>query len=174
MRQEAHDARMINSPSPGLEIRGPRWPPSNGSLLGAPRAAERAGPTILVVDRETQTRSRTPDVLRAAGYRVATSETFEEARRLLTSILPDLLIADIRLGAFNGLHLVWRRRWDHPTHRSVVTSDTSDPVLQREARQLGAPYLVKPIRRDELLRVVTELLASPNGGLSGHAHSHLR
>ena len=170
--QEAHDEHMINWPSPALEIRGPPWPPSNASPLGAPRAAERAGPTILVVDSEPQTLSRTQDVLRVAGYRVATSETFEEAGRLLTSILPDILIADIRLGAFNGLHLVWRRRWDHPTHRSVVTSDTSDPVLQREARQLGAPYLVKPIRRDDLLRVVTELLASPNMDLSAHSRSN--
>ena len=120
--QEAPDARMLNSASPALEIRGPRWPRSDASPLWAPRAAERAGPTILVVDSEPQTLSRTQRVLRAAGYRVATSDTFEEASRLLTLLLPDLLVADIRLGAFNGLHLVWRRRWNHPTRRSLVTS----------------------------------------------------
>ena len=150
---------MINSPSPAVEFPGQSWQPSDASRLYAPSTAGQATPTILVVDSERQTLFRTRRVLSAAGYRVATSDTFEEAWRLLTSTQVDLLIVDIRLGAFNGLHLVLRRRWDDPTQRSAVTSPTSDPVLQREAWALGAPYLLKPIARTELLRAVRELLA---------------
>ena len=154
---------MINSPSSALEFPNQSWQPSDASRLYAPRTADQATPTILVVDSERQTLFRTRRVLYTAGYRVATSDTFEKAWRLLTSPQPDLLIVDIRLGAFNGLHLVLRRRWDDPTQRSVVTSPTSDPVLQREARALGAPYLVKPIGRNELLRVVSRAIHSTRG-----------
>ena len=152
---------MINSPSSALESPGPRWHSSNASPLCAPLTAERATPTILVVDSEPQALSRTRKVLHAAGYHVTTSDTFDEASRLLASLLPDLLIADVRIGAygFNGLHLVWRRSFDHPTQRSVVTSHTSDPMLQRQARELGAPFLVKPISRDELVKVVSAVLS---------------
>ena len=155
---------MNDSLSPTLESPGQSWQPSDASRPWAPRIADQPTPTILVVDSEHQTLFRTRRVLYTAGYRVATSDTFEEACSLLTSSQPDLLIVDIRLGAFNGLHLVLRRRWDDPTQRSVVTSHTSDPVLQREARALGAPYLVKPIGRNDLLRVVRGLLAPESRG----------
>ena len=64
------------------------------------------GHTILVVDRDPQTLASALEHLRSAGYRASGVESFHEARQLLPTIQPNVLIADVRLGAFNGLRLV--------------------------------------------------------------------
>jgi DNA-binding response OmpR family regulator len=51
---------------------------------------------------------------------------------------PDVLVSEIRLGAFNGLHLALRAQSQGIP--AIVFGDT-DPVLQREADKIGATYL---------------------------------
>ena len=68
------------------------------------------------------------------------------------------MIADIRLEYFNGLQLVLQRHVDHPGKASLVTNTYADQVLEREARAVGAPYLVKPVSAGELLQVSAMLL----------------
>ena len=63
-------------------------------------------PTTLVVDSNPEELAATKEVLRRAGYQVKDATTFQEARQLLAGELPDVLIADVRLGAFNGLYLL--------------------------------------------------------------------
>ena len=41
------------------------------------------------------------------GYHVVTTTTFEDASAGLALTKPDAIIADIRLGAYNGLHLIY-------------------------------------------------------------------
>ena len=85
----------------------------------------------------------------ALGFHVTTVDTFQSAvQRLRTS--PTLLVADIRLGEYNGLHLVLRGRAVNPNVAAVVTSGTDDPVLRRDAEQLGATFVVKPTTASEL------------------------
>ena len=115
-------------------------------------------PTILVVDSGATQLASVLDTLRRAGYRVSGLESFPDAARLLASVHPDLLMADVRLGAFNGLQLVLQRHAARPTEPSIVTNAYADSVLERQARELGAPYLVKPISPDVLLRTVEALL----------------
>ena len=61
---------------------------------------------ILLVDDDTATRVGLAELLTNAGYDVRAVPTFEEGLRALRSETPDLLIADVRLGAFNGLQLL--------------------------------------------------------------------
>ncbi len=115
-------------------------------------------PTILVVESDPRQRVSVLDILRRAGYQVAGVDSFHAARQFLASTQPDLLIADVRLGAFNGLHLVWQRHAAHPGQPSIVTHAEADAVLQRDAFTLQAPYLVKPIRTQVLLSTVDALV----------------
>ena len=62
--------------------------------------------TILIVDDHRVTRLGLAEMLADAGYSVVTTGNFQEARRILREEPPDLLIADVRLGSFNGLQLV--------------------------------------------------------------------
>ncbi len=115
-------------------------------------------PTILVVDGDGRQRASVLRILRRAGYQVTGVDSFHAARQFLASTQPDLLIADVRLGAFNGLHLVWQRHAAHPGQPSIVTHAVADAVLQRDAFTFGAPYLVKPISPLVLLSAVDALL----------------
>jgi DNA-binding response OmpR family regulator len=63
---------------------------------------------------------------------------FSVARRRLLAEAPDLLITNIRLGAYNGLHLVHLAAATGLATRTIVYTDAPDPVLLREAQEAGA------------------------------------
>jgi len=63
---------------------------------------------------------------------------FLAARSQLLAAAPDILITNLRLGEYNGLHLVLLAASDRGVTRSVVHSDRPDPYLVREAQTLGA------------------------------------
>ena len=75
--------------------------------------------------------------------------------RYLANHTPDILLTDLRLGAYNGLQLALLVREVHPDVAVVVLSGY-DPVLRKEAAQCGARYLHKPITSEDLLRHLDE------------------
>ena len=117
---------------------------------------------VLVAGTDTSANAATAVVLRGAGYEVTVATTFKQARSLLSSQKPDLLVTDIQLEAYNGLHLVWQRRIEQPGRPSMVLNAYPDPVLEAEARRLGCPFLITPVAPAELLEVARSLpLARP-------------
>ena len=115
---------------------------------------------VLVVYADPEDRERTVVLLEAAGYQVAAASNFEEAKQFLASEAPDVLITDLRLGSYNGLHLVLRSRTDHPEMAALVTSRFPDPVLEAEAEREHARFLLRPIADDALLDAITNSLAA--------------
>ena len=61
---------------------------------------------VLIVDDDDATRSGVQKLLQRAGFEAVATSTFEDGRRALKDGSFDLLIADVRLGAFNGLQLI--------------------------------------------------------------------
>lgn len=92
--------------------------------------------------------------LAGAGYDVESFDAFEPAHERATAAPPDLLITDVRLGAFNGLQLVVLARLAHPDLCAIVLTGFDDPVLRKDAEVAGAIFLPKPIRSEELLAVI--------------------
>lgn len=64
------------------------------------------------------------------------------ALRLLAEHRPDLLMTDVRLGAYNGLQLIAMAPRAIP---AIVVTGFSDPVIEADAARLGAEYRVKPV-----------------------------
>jgi hypothetical protein len=62
---------------------------------------------------------------------------FLSARSQLLDTVPDLLVTNLRLEEYNGLHLVLLAA-DNGVTRSIVHSNRPDPYLIREARAIGA------------------------------------
>jgi len=123
------------------------------------RTPDRTAPfTVLIVDTRSGAAARTGRILSEAGYVVTIASSFEDAKRELDRETPDLLIADVRLGAYNGLHLVVRTRARSPTTAAIVTHGIHDPALEAEARAQKALYLVRPLGPRRLLRMVHRLL----------------
>jgi len=63
---------------------------------------------------------------------------FLSARSRLLAAAPDLLVTNLRLGEYNGLHLVLLATVEGGVTRSVVHTDRPDPYLIREAQTIGA------------------------------------
>jgi len=97
-------------------------------------------------------------VLARAGYSVAGATTFEEAQRLLATQSPEIVIADERLGAFNGLHVLITARADHPYADLIVTTPKRNRFLEQDARSLNVHCIVKPRNVDEWVATIDELL----------------
>ena len=114
---------------------------------------------VLVVDADTRDRTSTVLLLEAAGYQVRSARSFEDARALLITERPDLLVTDLRLGPYNGLHLVLWSRNEHPDMATVVTSRFADPVLEAEARRNQADFLLRPVSDTQLLDAITGSLS---------------
>ena len=117
---------------------------------------------VLVVYADPADRRGTALLLESAGYRVVSAGNFEQAKQVLASEAPDMLMTDLRLGPYNGLHLVLRSRTDHPNMAALVTSRVPDPVLQAEAARQCAAFLLLPASDDEVLDAVTQSLGDPS------------
>ena len=117
--------------------------------------------TLLIVDPDTASQRVMVNALRAGRYRTLTAGGFGRAIQLLESSRPDLLITVVRLGQFNGVHLVVLGRTKDPRMAALVVDDRRDTVLEREALSAGATaYLAKPLGAADLLKRVAEALAT--------------
>ena len=107
--------------------------------------------SLLIVDDDVSLLSALSRYLADSGFRVASSSVFEDAKQHISTACPDVVITDVRLGAFNGLQLAILARAVRPDAQVVVFSGFDDPVLKEEARRIGAAYLVKPVSGKELV-----------------------
>lgn len=125
--------------------------------------------TALVVESDTVQLASTVQALRALDYEVVAALTFDDARRqMLVLDGLSLLVADIRLGQFNGLHLAFRARAHHPQVGVVIIDQAFDVTLEAETKRLGGIYLPRPFTNDVLSALVVQLeqgasTASGNG-----------
>jgi DNA-binding response OmpR family regulator len=131
-----------------------------------------ASPVAVVVDADLSELRRTEQALERVGFVVMGAGSFAQAKSLLVSITPEVVIADIKLEAFNGLHLaalcaVWR-----PATPFIATHTVHDPVLEADARRLNASYVVKTPGRETLTRTAVELLQSHRQGHEAIRRSH--
>ena len=112
---------------------------------------------ILVV---TSTRDVAERVLRSvAGHEVVVRTDFRSAKAELDQQPPDVLVAQVRLGAFNGLHLAIRARGRGLPTQTILIGEP-DAVLEDEARQQHARYLTWPVDEETLAATVQEMLSS--------------
>jgi DNA-binding response OmpR family regulator len=113
--------------------------------------------TVLVVEGNTGLGSLV-EPLRKAGYRAVGTASFETARHLLRTQWYDLLITDLRLAAYNGLHLVFHSRAVNPATTAIIVAAIPDDSSEIEARRLGAYYFAKPANPASLLAFVGTVL----------------
>ena len=112
---------------------------------------------VLVVEDEPALLDGMTAALELGGRQVVGCRTFEDARhRLLTEDF-DILVTDVRLGAYNGIQLAVIARNKNADIGIIVFSGFDDPVLRGEAARVGAHYLVKPVSAEQLLELMRTL-----------------
>ena len=115
---------------------------------------------ILLVETNDVARRR----LEAAAESVAQVEShhcFATARARLCHAPFDLLLTNVRLGSYNGLHLVHLGSCRRGAPHSIVYSDERNPGLAREIQRAGAFYEVG-------VRLPVTLAAYVKGTLPDH------
>ena len=96
--------------------------------------------SVLLADADSEERFAYAAALRRAGNTVYTAATFGEAKAALLRTNPDILVAQVRLADFNGIHLaLWGRR-QLPNLRCVLIG-ASDLPLEADARASGFFYV---------------------------------
>jgi DNA-binding NtrC family response regulator len=94
----------------------------------------------------------------SVGLQVTATASFEQAKLLMSARTPSVLIAAIRLGIHNGLHLVLRGKAVRPDMAALVTAPEPDAVLQADADATGATFIVKPIAPPDLIAAILQTL----------------
>lgn len=95
------------------------------------------GHNILVVAHTTALASTLVSWLGQLDHELVLVNSFAGGKRELTG-KPDLLITEIKLGEYNGLHLALRGQ---SAGIPVIVLGPVDAVFAHEAEQLGATYL---------------------------------
>jgi two-component system KDP operon response regulator KdpE len=123
-----------------------------------------AGPRILVVDDEPAIRRAVGTNLARHGFRIEEAETGQQALDLFSSFRPDVMVLDLSLPDFDGLHVIERIR-ERSSTPIIILSVRGGERDKVSALDLGADdYLTKPFSVNELLariRVALRHVAQP-------------
>jgi DNA-binding response OmpR family regulator len=115
---------------------------------------------ILLAEDEAAVARPVISRLQGVGHEVHWARAVREVRAELPVFDPDVLILDTTLDT-DGLELFQAIRFapEYPRGGVVILTEPGDTVTRERAQQLGAAAVVsKPIRGDELIEVVEDLL----------------
>jgi DNA-binding response OmpR family regulator len=115
---------------------------------------------ILIVDDEPNVRLNYRITLELEGYQVDETGLSTEALKKVKVDKFDLVILDMRMPRMGGLDLLAAMRAQRVTTPAIIITAFSDVPNAVRAIQLGASdFLQKPLRPEDLRRVVEEVFA---------------
>lgn len=109
--------------------------------------------TVLIVEPDPEQALALRDALVGDGHGVQVVQTFQAAMQTLAAGGVGVLVTAVRLGAFNGLHLVIRNKTLSPHVRCIVIGLSADQ--SGDVDRLGVPFLVKPVAGTTIAAVVS-------------------
>ena len=115
---------------------------------------------VLVLDDDPHALDGITELLRDTGYDVTPSSTYQAAKQLVGESTYDLLITDVRLRSFNGLHLVMHCRRECPEMALMIMTGYDEPLMELEASRYSAEFVRKPIKPIEFVEHVARSLGS--------------
>jgi len=136
-----------------------RAPVESGSS-DLPRAGDVMPFHVLIVGPDPDARAAIERALGHTGYLVTYVTEFEPARQRLRFSLPDLLVTSVKLGAYNGLHLILRAHAERPEMPAIVLHTEFDPVLASEAKHAGAEFVTLPFDEARFAALIAQLLGA--------------
>lgn len=121
--------------------------------------------SILVVEDDLDLREALVDTLEIAGCQVAQADCAETALTLLPTLVVDMVVSDINMGAMDGLGLLKEIRRDYPQLPVLLITAYGSVSASVKAIHNGAvDYLVKPFAPQLLVETVSRYVgvANPN------------
>jgi DNA-binding response OmpR family regulator len=115
---------------------------------------------VLVLDDDPHALEGITELLRGSGFDVTPSSNYNEAKQLMGDAVYDLLITDVRLRSFNGLHLVMQCRREYPEMALMIMTGYDEALMELEASRYNAQFVRKPIEPSQFLLQVGSSLGS--------------
>ena len=107
---------------------------------------------ILAIDDDRGALEIRKLLLERAGHSVAIASSADQARTLFEQTHPEIVICDLRLPELaDGLALI---REFHGSARVIVTCGSDADLQGREEASMVEAVLVKPLRSEELVRLM--------------------
>lgn len=124
---------------------------------------------LVVEDNPDQLRILT-EMLRAAGYKVASSLGAEPGIRRAKTLKPDLILTDLAMPQVSGVQLIDQLRTDPETRHIPIVAVTAyvwDGIAQAAGNAGASGFIAKPYTRAQLIEQVEKYLPK-----NVHAHRH--
>jgi CheY-like chemotaxis protein len=119
--------------------------------------------SVLVIDDDPATRTVVCAVLESAGHTVSEAADGDAGLAMFHAHSPDLVITDILMPGKDGIGTIHELRGTNPGIKIIALSGDirfEGPGIRKAALLLGADEVIeKPFRHDELLRIVSQILA---------------
>jgi two-component system response regulator HydG len=121
---------------------------------------------ILVVDDDSTFCIMLKTFLSKKGHEVSEAFSFDEAVRLITSEVFDVLLSDFRLPENSGMDLLVEAKRKSTDTIVILMTGYADIRMAVSAIKKGAyEYVTKPINPDEILLTISNALAARSGGV---------
>ncbi len=119
---------------------------------------------IFVIDDDGSARLLLRKILESAGYRVSEAKNALEAFNIDPKDPPDLVLLDLAMPGISGHKVLASFKSDANFKAPVlIVSAHTDPDSTQAVAATGADgFIAKPVRREQLLAVVADLLAKPD------------
>jgi CheY-like chemotaxis protein len=118
--------------------------------------------TILAIEDDPSFRDLLQLHLHAGGHAVRTAADPEEGLRALLEDPPELILLDLDLPYLNGFEVLEALRADEASRAIpvIVITGRADGEAYERCRKIGIDgFASKPLKREDLLRVVDKVLA---------------
>lgn len=126
---------------------------------------------IVIIDDEPQIRDMLQKILQRYGYEVAVAENGKEGIKLCANKPADLVITDLTMPEKDGMETIKELRSDYPGVKIIAMSGGGDRFpeyfLDKAIESGAVTSLKKPFRKDDILKVVYEILGEGNILASG-------
>ncbi|MDP2957749.1 MAG: sigma-54 dependent transcriptional regulator, partial [Longimicrobiales bacterium] len=116
-------------------------------------------PRLLLVEDDSAVRRSISETLADEGFEVAEAKSAPAALELLAGFDPEVVLSDIRMPEMDGIELLQLLRQRAPGVDVVIMTAYDDMATVARAMREGAfDFLVKPLKLEELRKVLRSLL----------------
>jgi DNA-binding NtrC family response regulator len=117
---------------------------------------------ILIIDDDERTRKLFRKILETEGYKVSEASNGNEGIKLFRKEPADLVITDIIMPEKEGIETIMELRKDFPDVKIIAMSGgglvEADSYLEMAKKMGATEVLTKPIKNDELLKIIKDIL----------------
>jgi CheY-like chemotaxis protein len=117
---------------------------------------------ILIVEDDRDIAEVLADTLAGEGHRTRTAADGFQGLRCVADEVPDVILLDLEMPILDGLGMLRALSIQYEGRARIpVALISASHRLPSIARQLGMPYLQKPLRLAEVIRLTTQMLEAP-------------